>query len=156
MNGKTMTTALVLLAAGALQAGEMLGDWPEGKDPASIVRKVSDLFLTTAPDCYKPIGYSSPSGYCAAGYGRSHIHYSVVSLWINLMEAAQRLGDRKRVSELAALFEPFYGAKSNLLLTVKRKNRIRSPCRNATPSSIPCSKHFPSACSATLRKTSIM
>lgn len=119
MNGKTMTTALALLAAGALQAGEPLGDWPEGKDPASIVRKVSDLFLTTAPDCYKPIGYSSPSGYCAAGYGRSHIHYSVVSLWINLMEAEQRLGDRKRVSELTALFEPFYGSKSNLLLTVK-------------------------------------
>lgn len=84
---KNLALAFVALVAGTLQAVG-LGDWPEGKDPATMVRKVSDLFLTTEPDCYKPVGYASPSGYCAGGYGRSHIHYSVVSLWINLMDAA--------------------------------------------------------------------
>ena len=95
------------------------GAWPSGKDPESVARKVSDLFLTTAPDAYKPTGYSSPSGYCAQGYGRSHLHYSVVSLWLNLIELARIYGDEARVKRLVDAFEPFYGPKKDKLMTVK-------------------------------------
>ena len=100
-------------------AANPLADWPKGKDPETVARKVSDLFLTTEPDVYKPTGYSSPSGYCAQGYGRSHLHYSVVSLWINLMELARLYGDEERVRRLADAFEPFYGPKKDKLMTVK-------------------------------------
>ena len=114
-----MAAPMVIGAVGTLGAACPFDDWPKGKDPETVARKVSDLFLTTVPDAYKPASYSSPSGYCAQGYGRSHIHYSVVSLWINLMDLARLYGDDARLQRLVAEFEPFYGPKKDKLMTVK-------------------------------------
>ena len=119
MKAKMKIAMLAVCAGTSYAAGYPFGDWPEGKDPASVSRKVSDLFLTTEPDVYKPTGYSSPSGYCAQGYGRSHLHYSVVSLWLNLVEIARQCGDDARVKRLVDAFEPFYGSKKDKLMTVK-------------------------------------
>ena len=49
---------------------------PEGCDPATISRRVTDQFLTTRPENYKPAGYFGNNGY---GWNRI-VQYSVVSL----------------------------------------------------------------------------
>ena len=68
---KATVPALALaLAAAAVGVGcsstpnacgaDCFAGWPEGKDPATISRRITDLFLSTSPDSYKPQGYESP------------------------------------------------------------------------------------------------
>lgn len=119
---KAFVTGAVCLAGMAVTAAhEAFSDWPEGKDPATMVRRQADLFMT-APSYvqYKPVGHHSPSGVGQRGLGgRSHIHYAVVSLWVNLLDCAKLLGDEARVVALSRLFDPFYGEKKDLLPTFK-------------------------------------
>ena len=112
----------VVMASGCSLAPGKCGDcqffscWPEGKDPATISRRLTDLFLSTSPDSYKPQGYASPQGYAKNGYGNGkNIHYSVVALWINAMECARITGDKDREQKLIAAFEPYFGEKAWVL-----------------------------------------
>ena len=110
-----------LAIASAASGAEWFADWPAGKDPATMVRRQADLFMT-APSYvqYKPVGHHSPSGVGQRGLGgRSHIHYSVVSLWLNLLECSRLLGDEAKVESLVRLFEPFYGPMKDKLQTIK-------------------------------------
>ena len=81
----------------------------EGTDPATISRRVTDQFLTTRPENYRPAGYHGNEGY---GWDRI-VQYSVVSLWMNAIECAQMTGDEYRMKRLVRLFDDFLpgGAK---------------------------------------------
>ena len=124
---KATVPALALaLAAAAVGVGcsstpnacgaDCFAGWPEGKDPATVSRRLTDLFLSTSPDSYKPQGYASPQGYAKNGYGGGKtIHYSVVALWINAMECARLTDDKDREQKLIAAFEPYFGEKAWVL-----------------------------------------
>lgn len=89
-------------------AKSICADWPEGKDPATMSAKLTDLFLSTRPESYKPIGYDSPQGYCKDGYGSGkHVQYSVVSIWANALECARLTGDKVREEKLIRLYDDF-------------------------------------------------
>ena len=111
------TLLLAPLVFGAAIGEDCFADWPEGKDPATVSRRLTDLFLSTSPDRYKPQGFVSPECYADKdGYGGGrHIHYSVASLWINAMECARLLGDKGREQQLVDAFEPYYGDKEWML-----------------------------------------
>lgn len=79
------------------------GDLPAGTDPATISRRVTDQFLTTRPENYKPAGYHGNNGY---GWNRI-VQYSVVSLWVNAIECARLTGDEYREKRLVRLFDDF-------------------------------------------------
>ena len=85
---------------------------PEGCDPATISRRVTDQFLTTRPENYKPAGYFGNNGY---GWNRI-VQYSVVSLWLNAIECANLTGDTYRKERLIRLFDDFLpgGAKHSV------------------------------------------
>jgi len=78
-----------------------------------VVRcRLSELFLTTAPDDYHPAGYALSDGRPQKGYGwRQCIFYATVSLWINALECARLTGDTALERRLVAAFEPFLGPK---------------------------------------------
>ena len=40
---------------------DCFANWPEGKDPVTVSRRLTDLFLSTSPDRYKPQGFVSPA-----------------------------------------------------------------------------------------------
>jgi len=75
--------------------------------PSETAAKLSELFLSTSPDLYKPEGYRGGKPYG----GGEVVHYSVVSLWVNALECAQMAGDTNLVRRLADAFEPAYGEK---------------------------------------------
>jgi len=77
--------------------------------PAATAAKLSELFLSTSPDLYKPEGYRAPKAY---GGGKL-VHYSVVSLWVNALECARIAGDADLEKRLVAAFEPAYGEKKS-------------------------------------------
>ena len=59
-----------MMVSGCLSQPDCFGSWPEGKDPATISRRLSDQFLSTVPDNYKPKGYLSTQPGTDKGYGR--------------------------------------------------------------------------------------
>ncbi len=86
--------------------------WPADVKPSAVARRISEQFLSTVPDFYKPEnGYRGNHGY---GFGRE-IQYSVVSLWVNAMECARITGDKETEDRLVAAFEPYFGVKSDIL-----------------------------------------
>ena len=113
-----MNIAAVLFAASALAAPHHRPDvkwftgWPADARPSAVSRRISEQFLSTVPDRYKPEkGYRGNDGY---GFGRE-IQYSVVSLWVNAMECARITGDRALEDRLVAAFEPYFGVKRDVL-----------------------------------------
>lgn len=90
-----------LVLASAL-AG-FFNDLPEGTDPGTISRRITDQFLTTRPENYKPSGYHGNGGY---GWNRI-VQYSVVSTWLNGIACARLTGDDYRRDRLIALFDDF-------------------------------------------------
>ena len=84
------------VAQGEGRLAKWFRDLPEGTDPATISRRVTDQFLTTRPENYKPAGYYGNKGY---GWNRI-VQYSVVSLWMNAIECARLTGDEYRVGRL--------------------------------------------------------
>ena len=89
--------------------------WPERCDPKTVSQKLTKLLLSTDPECYRPKGYDSPSGYCRKGYTGRPVHYSVVSLWVNALECARLTGDKATEKKLVDLFAPYYGEKQDKL-----------------------------------------
>ena len=84
------------------------GESPEfAVSPAQVAAKLSELFLSTSPDFYKPAGYRAPK---ACGH-EDVVHYSVVSLWVNALECARLAGNADLEKRLVAAFEPAYGEK---------------------------------------------
>ena len=105
---------VVLIAACALAVGTTafaapgtlapyFENLPAGTDPATISRRVTDQFLTTRPENYKPAGYYGNKGY---GWNRI-VQYSVVSLWMNAIACARLTDDEYRVKRLVRLFDDF-------------------------------------------------
>ena len=102
---------LIAVAAGVMVAvcgaGSPLAPYfsnlPEGTDPGTVSRRVTDQFLSTRPENYRPKGYHGNEGY---GWNRS-VQYSVVSLWVNALACARLDGDRAREAKLIRLFDDF-------------------------------------------------
>ena len=75
------------------------GESPEfAVSPAQVAAKLSELFLSTSPDFYKPAGYRAPK---ACGH-EDVVHYSVVSLWVNALECARLAGNADLEKRLVA------------------------------------------------------
>lgn len=105
---------LVLVSVGAIVlAQDVLGasDWPEGTDPATVSRRLSEQLLSTRPESYNPRGYR---GYVYEQDGR-WVNYAVWSLWVNCLANARLTKDAEREKRLVALYEPFYGPKKKVL-----------------------------------------
>ncbi len=102
----------MMAAAGEGRLAEYFKGLPEGTDPATISRRVTDQFLTTRPDNYKPAGYHGNNGY---GFNRL-VQHPVVSLWMNAMECAKLTDDECRMKRLVRLFDDFLpgGPKAKL------------------------------------------
>jgi len=102
------------LAANASPAENPLAahfrELPEGMDPGTISRRITDQFLTSRPENYRPRGYHGNEGY---GWNRI-VQYSLVSLWVNAIECARLEGDKMREAKLVRLFDDFLpgGAKN--------------------------------------------
>ncbi len=76
---------------------------PEGTDPGTVSRRITDQFLSSRPENYRPRGYHGNEGY---GWNKA-VQYSVVSLWLNAIECARLVGDRAREERLVRLFDAF-------------------------------------------------
>ncbi len=108
-----MTGARGLLVGAALavcvgaRAGSPLAPYfanlPEGMDPGTISRRITDQFLSSRPENYRPKGYHGNEGY---GWNRA-VQYSVVSLWVNALACARLDGDKAREERLVRLFDDF-------------------------------------------------
>ncbi len=95
------------VAAVAFGAGSPLApyftDLPTGTDPGTISRRITDQFLSSRPENYRPKGYHGNEGY---GWNKS-VQYSVVSLWVNAIACARLDGDKAREEKLIRLFDDF-------------------------------------------------
>ena len=104
-------TLIAALAVGLVAAGDALTpffkDLPVGKDPGTISRRITDQFLSSRPENYRPRGYHGNEGY---GWNRA-VQYSVVSLWVNAIECARLAGDKAREAKLVKLFDDFLPGK---------------------------------------------
>ncbi len=76
---------------------------PEGTDPGTVSRRITDQFLSSRPENYRPRGYHGNEGY---GWNRA-VQYSVVSLWVNALACARLDGDKAREEKLVRLFDAF-------------------------------------------------
>ena len=107
MNIKHLIAVAVGVMVAVCGAGSPLAPYfsnlPEGTDPGTVSRRVTDQFLSTRPENYRPKGYHGNEGY---GWNRS-VQYSVVSLWVNALACARLDGDRAREAKLIRLFDDF-------------------------------------------------
>ena len=69
----------------------------------TVSRRITDQFLSTRPENYRPEGYCGNEGYG----GNAEVHYAVVSLWVNALECATLSGDGERRERLVRLFDDF-------------------------------------------------
>ncbi|MBR0196714.1 MAG: glycoside hydrolase family 88 protein [Kiritimatiellae bacterium] len=99
--GKVLMVLILFISNMAMAASSL------SPTPAEVSAKLSELFLTTDPDLYKPIGYKAPKAYG----GGQLIHYSVVSLWVNALECARLSNNSELEKRLVAAFEPAYNEK---------------------------------------------
>lgn len=77
--------------------------------PEMIARQVIGQFLATEPCGYFPRGAGWERPFCT-----NHVHYSVVSLWVNAIEGARALGDKNLEKRLTDRFLPWFGEKKHL------------------------------------------
>ena len=116
MMGKWTGCLFLGLVCFASSHAGVFTDWPRGAEPEVVSRRLTDLFLTTAPEYYKPVGYARLADASNYGYGdRGHIHYSTVALWINALECMRLTGDGERERKLIDAWTPFYGPKAKAL-----------------------------------------
>ena len=86
-------------------------DWPEGTDPATVSRRLSEQFLSAVPEAYKPIGCDTARH--SYGGGRV-IMYCTASLWAHGLECARLSGDQDLERRLLDRFWPLLKEKRNL------------------------------------------
>lgn len=96
-----MSNFIALFLASALTG--VFADLPEGADPGTVSRRISDQFLSTRPENYLPAGYVGNGGY---GWNRT-VHYAVVSLWVNALACARLDKDEWREKRLIERFGDF-------------------------------------------------
>ena len=91
-------------------------DWPEGKDPATIARRVVEQFVkgleSFGPEkkwTYHPDGYAGNNGY-GCGENPNGIHYCTAILWSHAIRSARIIGakdlERKLLEKEALLLGP--------------------------------------------------
>lgn len=80
-----------------------------------VVRRISEQFLSTEPEAYRPRGFFGINGYPERSALGKFVHYSTVILWANALDCARLAGDTDLERRLVERFAPFYGAKSELL-----------------------------------------
>jgi len=76
-------------------------------EPAFVGKKLSEHFLSTEPEFYKPAGFEGKSNYGSNKY----VHYATVSYWMNCLQFAYITGDKALQDKLIAKFEPFFKEK---------------------------------------------
>ena len=123
---KVMLSSLMVLvlSAGVLHAGERRLSLDEYRDkmkaalpdPAVVSRRISEQFLTTEPDAYEPEGMTRHT-YVYGGH--KHIHYSVVSLWVNALECARLAKQQDLEKRLVDAYRPLLKEKSYVWHKVK-------------------------------------
>ena len=112
------TTVCSAASEGSRSLEKWFGHLPPGSDPVTVSQRITDQFLSTRPENYRPAGYRGNEGY---GWNRI-VMYAVVSLWVNAIECARKTGDVKRMERLVRLFDDF--------LPGGRKNKICSRLRH--------------------------
>ncbi len=97
----------------ALAAGtDSLVDWPAAADPALVSARLSEQFLSTLPEAYKPVGCDTARG--SYGGGRK-VMYCVASLWAHGLDCARLSGNRDLERRLLERFRPYLdGEKASL------------------------------------------
>lgn len=85
-------------------------DWPAGADPVTVSRRLSEQFLRTDPEAYKPIGCDTARP--SYGGGRA-IMYCTTSLWSHGLECARLSGDKDLEKKLLDKFWPILGEKKH-------------------------------------------
>ena len=86
-------------------------DWPAGADPATVSRRLSEQFLRTAPEAYKPVGCDTARENYGGGVT---IMYCTASLWAHGLECARLSGDKELEKRLLDRFWPILGEKKGL------------------------------------------
>jgi len=80
---------------------------PDGCDPETVGRAITEQFLTATPEAYAPVGYD---GALPVGQG-VFIAYNQVIPWYNGMEFADLVGDTSLLRRLLDSFEPYMHEK---------------------------------------------
>ena len=88
---------------------------PGVDEVSSVVRRISEQFLSTEPEAYCPKGFSGVNGYPERGQFGRFVHYSTVILWTYAMECARLSRDADLERRLVAKFAPFHSSKNKLL-----------------------------------------
>ena len=107
-------TLFFVLVVGCVTSGERIAefaDWPAGTDPATVSRRLSEQFLRTAPEAYKPIGCDTARENYGSGVT---IMYCTASLWAHGLECARLSGDKELEKRLLDRFWPILGEKKGL------------------------------------------
>ena len=101
--------ALVAVAAVAADAPAA----PAERDALvrTTVRRLAEQFLSTDPTLYKPAGYAGGKAYG----GGEVIHYATVSLWVNALDCARRMGDAALEARLVQAFAPYCGERRDVM-----------------------------------------
>lgn len=84
-------------------------------DPKAVSRRITEQFLSSVPEDYRPAGFAAP-GWLGNGYGwKKWIFYATASLWATALDNARQFGERDLEKRLVSAFEPYLGEKSYLL-----------------------------------------
>ena len=100
----TPVAGLVELTA-TPSVSRLFADLPAEARPEVVARRLSEHFLETPADNYKPKGYKYRN------YGGKLVEYPLISLWVNALQAARSMNDTDLEARLIAHFEPFLGEK---------------------------------------------
>lgn len=85
---------------------------PEGTDPATISRRLSEQFLSTDPAAYAPVGMASKRGSYGGGYT---VMYCVASLWAHGLDCARLAGQDELEERLLQRFWPLMKTRKNVV-----------------------------------------
>ena len=91
--------------------GDAFANLPEGTDPATVSRRLSEQFLSTPPAAYKPVGCDTKRESYGGG---SSIMYCVASLWAHGLDCARLAGQKDLEERLLARFWPLLDAEKRL------------------------------------------
>ncbi len=103
---------LVEKTSAAYSAKKLFGAWPAGADPATVSSRLSEQFLTTPAEAYKPAGCDTARA--SYGGGRT-IMYCVASLWAHGLDCAALAGHKDIEKRLLDRFWPLLGEQKKFI-----------------------------------------
>ena len=114
------TPFLLLVAATAFlsclgsvpASADVLTSWPAQADPAVVSRRLSEQFLSTPAEAYKPVGCDTARH--SYGGGRT-IMYCVASLWAHGLDCARLAGQKDVEARLLDRFWPLLGEQAKFI-----------------------------------------